>query len=176
MELYNDWLVSKMTRAEVAELSEDEKKERRRLQQKKIYQENKKEIAEYNKEHKETAKARSKKWREHNPEQAKKYYQENKEKIAEYDRLWFQSPSGKKSNTLSSWKSGGLQESKENLDRIYELSLNQELCNACDIKLTRDGNRNATDVTMDHDHDTGRFRHIICKSCNNNDNWKQYFC
>jgi uncharacterized protein YjiS (DUF1127 family) len=32
MEIYNDWLVSKMTRAELKELSDEERKERRRLQ------------------------------------------------------------------------------------------------------------------------------------------------
>ena len=65
---------------------------------------------------------------------------------------------------------------EEEFKRIYNLYLIQEVCNACDIKLTRNGDRSSTDATMDHDHDTHRFRHIICRSCNANDRWMKYFC
>jgi hypothetical protein len=82
----------------------------------------------------------------------------------------------KKFKYISSWKHSGLHETQEELDRIYELYLNQELCNACDCVLTRNGDRCSTQASMDHDHDTNRFRHIICRSCNTMDNWKKYFC
>ena len=154
MEIYNDWLSSKMTRSELNELSEEDRKERKRLKKLKA----------------------CRKYREENPEklaeQSKKYYEEHKDKIKEYQ----QTPHGKKIHTLSHWKSRGLHETQEELDRIYELYLNQELCNACDCVLTRNGDRCSTDVCMDHDHDTNRFRHIICRSCNTMDNWKKYFC
>ena len=150
MEIYNDWLSSKMTRSELNELTVEDMKERRRLQK-----------VKYNK-----------KFREKNPENDKKYYEEHKEEIKEYR----QTPNGKKSTILSQWKLRGLHETTQELDRIYDLFLNQELCNACDVKLTRNGDRCSTDVTMDHDHDTNRFRHIICRSCNCQDNWKKYFC
>tara|TARA_R110002153_G_C13159633_1_gene482917 strand:- start:425 stop:808 length:384 start_codon:yes stop_codon:yes gene_type:complete len=101
----------------------------------------------------------------------KKYREENKEKIKEYDHT----PSCKKSRALSNWKRRGLQESPENLDRIYNMWLTQELCNACDCILTRDG-RTGTRAEMDHNHSTHRFRHIICHACNTHDSWMQYFC
>ena len=139
-ELYDDWLVSKMTRAELNELSSDEKKERLRLQQ-------------------------------------KQYRKGNQEKEKERHRKYGQTPVGKKVNTISHWVNNlGLQESPEDLDRIYELRETQELCNACDVKLTRNGDRCSTDASMDHDHETHRFRHIICHKCNSHDNWKKYFC
>ena len=150
-ELYEDWLVSKMTRAEVKELSPDEKKHRRSLQRKNDYQRNRKELIEYQ----------------------TKYYLEHREERIEY----FQTAAGKKANRISNWVNKmGLQESTEDLDRIYELRETQELCNACDCVLTRNGDRSDTDATMDHDHDTNRFRHIICRNCNIQDRWKQYFC
>ena len=165
-ELYEYWLVSKMTRAELNELSDDERKERKRLQQKisdkKYYQKNMEKYKEYREEHKEEK-----------AEYNIKHYQEN----PEYYRQYRETPSCKKSMTISSWVNNlGLQESPEDLDRIYELRETQELCNACDCVLTRTGKLISTDATMDHDHDTHRFRHIICRTCNTMDNWKQYFC
>ena len=188
-ELYEDWLVSKMTRAEYNELSDDEKKERKRLQKRqhdinyttKYPEKVKEQKANQYKKNSEAIKARSKKWHEDNPEKVKeserKYREKNPEKVKEYNRQYKQSPTGKKKNTISQWVNDfGLQESDEDLDRIYDLWLNQELCNACDCVLTRSGKLISTDATMDHDHDTHRFRHIICRSCNTQDNWKKYFC
>ena len=187
-ELYEDWVVRPLTRAEMKELSPEEKKERRRLQMrnnsKKNYQENREEIIEkkkeYYEEHKEEKAEYSRNYREEHTEELaeynRKYYEENVEKEKERHRQYKQTPTGKKVNTISNWKSRGLQESKEDLDRIYDLWLHQELCNACDVKLTRNGDRCSTDATMDHDHITHRFRHVICRSCNTHDKWKEYFC
>ena len=86
-----------------------------------------------------------------------------------------QTPTGKKSRTKSSWKHSGMLFTDEEFKRIYNLYLTQELCNACDCVLTRGGACN-TRANMDHCHETGLFRHIICSSCNANDNWKKYFC
>jgi flagellar biosynthesis GTPase FlhF len=197
-----DWLVSKMTRAEVRELSDVDKKERKRLKKnisgRKYREENPEYGRKYREENKEKFREKNRKYREENPEYYKKYYEENtehmkethrkyKEENPEYDRKYYQenteyfrqyrqSPTGKKSNTISCWvNKSGLQESDEDLDRIYELYLYQELCNACDCVLTRNGVC-STQAVLDHDHDTHRFRHIICRACNNNDYWKKYFC
>ena len=164
-ELYDDWLSGPMTRAEALELSPDDKEERKRLRRKifdkQSYERNKIDIKKkklvYYHEIKE-------KFRENRNKYARVYYQENKDEA-------------KKIKTLHSWTYAlDLQESSEDLDRIYELRETQELCNACDVKLTRNGDRCNTDATMDHDHNTHRFRHIICRSCNTMDTWKKYFC
>ena len=162
-------LSRKMSRTEVKELSDEDKKERIRLRAKeyniKYYQENKDKFSEY-----------SRKYRENNIEtlleKSKKYYQNNKEYFKEYN----QTPIGKKVHTLAYWKHSGLEETKEELNIIYELYLTQECCYSCDIKLTRGGDRCSTQACMDHDHITHRFRQICCRSCNNKDSWMKYWC
>ena len=166
-------LSRKMSRTEYNELSDVDKKERKRLLR----------IINYNKhcnKNKEKEKERTRKYRQENKEkiqeQKKTYYQNNKEKIQKQKYEYNQTPNGKKVNTLSTWKKNGLQETKEELDIIYDMWLHQELCYSCDIKLSRNGDCCSTQACMDHDHDTHRFRHIICCSCNSADRWMKYFC
>jgi len=154
-EIYDDYLARKMSRAEALLLTPEEKRER--------------------------LKAKKRIERIRNKETYKKYYQEydqtpeRKKKLAESKKKYNQTPAGKKARTISSWVCSGIKETKEDLDRIYNLWLTQELCNACDCILTRDG-RASTQASMDHCHISHRFRHIICSACNTYDNWKKYFC
>ena len=183
-------LTRKMTRAEVRDLSDLDKKERKRLQNikaNKKYRENhpekSKEYIDNNKDklkeknrkqyeqNREKYKERSRQYRKQNPEKSKEYYKNNKEELSKY----YQTPIGKKVNTLSKWKTRDLKETEEELDIIYELYLTQELCYSCDVKLTRDGVC-STQACMDHDHNTHKFRQICCRSCNNKDRWMQYWC
>ena len=188
MEIYNDWLVSKMTRAELNELSDDERKERLRLQNinksRKYKEKNPEKIKEHSRKYRENnpekVKEHSRKYRENNPEKVKektaKYREEHREKYSEYNRQYKQTPAGKKSNKLADWKHSGLQESPEELDIIYDLYLHQELCYSCDCILTRNGDNSQDQACMDHDHTTHKFRQICCRACNSHDNWMQYWC
>ena len=157
-------------------LSELEEK----LKQKEYREKNKEKRKEYLKNNKEKIKKQRAEYRKNTKEQRaeykKKYNQNNKEHIAEYNKEYNQTENGKKSHTIGKWKSRGLIASNEELNRIYNLYLTQVDCNACDIKLTRNGANSATDATMDHDHITNKFRHIICRSCNCQDKWLDYFC
>jgi hypothetical protein len=102
----------------------------------------------------------------------KDYREKNIEGIKEYR----QSPQGKKSRIISNWKYRGLKETKEKIEELYEIYTTIKFCQACDIELTRTGNHSATDICLDHCHQTGRFRLMLCRSCNTQDRWKEYFC
>ena len=186
MELYG-----KMSKIDAKQLTPEQKKLRIRYLQRQYNKNHKEQIKEYKKKYRETHKEEIKEYYKNNKEEIKEYYKNNKEQKKEYTKKYYEnnkeyireqkkeyykSPNGKKSNTLSNWKTIGLQETKEELDIIYDMWLTQELCNACDILLTRTGNNCSTDACMDHCHTTNRFRHIICISCNIQDNWKKHFC
>ena len=180
-------LSRKMTRAEFNALSDEEKKERKRLNQiirsRKYRERNPEKVKEQKKTHyqnnKEEENERSRKYKENNKEKQKeysrKYREEHREERNESNRQYKQTPAGKKSNKLADWKHSGLDETDEELDRIYELYLHQEFCYSCDVKLTRDGVC-STQACMDHDHTTHRFRQICCRACNNHDSWMKYWC
>tara|TARA_R110000796_G_scaffold99514_2_gene207640 strand:+ start:237 stop:854 length:618 start_codon:yes stop_codon:yes gene_type:complete len=187
-ELYDDWVVRPLTRAEFKLLSDEEIEERKlaqhRIHSRKYREENREKEKEYGRkyreENREKEKERHRTYKEENPEKEKersrKYYQENTEKVNERNRLWLQTPAGQKSNTLSSWKNTyGLQEPPEEMERIYILRETQQFCSSCDVKLTRTGKCISTDASMDHCHITNRFRQICCRSCNNGDRWRIYW-
>ena len=87
--------------------------------------------------------------------------EERREKRKEYD----QSPKGKKSRKISSWKIRGLLcDSYEEYEQIYERWFNSKKCEKCDKKYEEDNWK-----CMDHEHSTGLFRNILCNCCNVND-------
>ncbi len=83
---------------------------------------------------------------------------DRKEYMKEYMK---KSPHGKKTNTISKWKTRGLKETKEFIEQIYQQYLLSEECELC-------GNsyKNSIDKQMEHNHLTGKFRNICCKKCN----------
>ena len=137
--------------------SEIEKKERARECMRKYNLANKEKIAEkqkqYRIENKETI-----------AEKNKQYYEANKEQRKRYQKT----PQWKKSNTISSWKGNGLILPLPWYSILYNYYINTHHCEVCNNKF-----KSNRDRQMDHCHETGKFRWILCHSCNVHDYWKK---
>ena len=151
-------------------------KEKEKEYNKQYYQKNKEKEKEYQKkyyqENKEKNKDKMKIYRQENKdkikEQQKIYRQENKDKIKEkmkiYRQEYNQTDKGIKSKRISNWKTSGVV--CDDYDKLYEMFINTTNCENCDILLTTDKVRTNTTKCLDHNHQTGLFRYILCNRCN----------
>ena len=94
----------------------------------------------------------------------KKYREDHKEELKAQQKIYQQSPAGKKSNRIRNWKCSGI--ICDDFDTLYERYLNTELCELCDVELTEDKRNTKTTRCLDHCHETREVRNIVCNSCN----------
>tara|TARA_R110000744_G_scaffold66287_1_gene135426 strand:+ start:284 stop:673 length:390 start_codon:yes stop_codon:yes gene_type:complete len=86
----------------------------------------------------------------------------NKEKRAQYNAEFIKTSIGIKCRMISSWKSQGLKlQEDQTYDMIYERYLNSEKCECCLKPYLEFKGKH-----MDHCHTTGKFRNVLCRSCN----------
>ena len=98
----------------------------------------------------------------------REYYKTNKEKIKkrtnEYSKEYCQTPNGIKSSRIQNWKVNGVKH--DDFSKLYNYYLSINNCQECNIELTYDKVRTSTTKCLDHEHDTGLFRNVLCHSCN----------
>tara|TARA_R110000787_G_scaffold1144_2_gene4096 strand:+ start:165 stop:650 length:486 start_codon:yes stop_codon:yes gene_type:complete len=146
-------------------LTEEEKKERRRIRDRKRYVKSSR-IKLTEEEVKERRKINTKKWKKENKEKVKaegrKYYQKNKERLAAYQKSIPERT--RKSKGIWLWKIRGL--ICDDYNELYEKYINTTNCELCDVELTTDRHNTKTTRCLDHDHYTGLFRNVVCHTCN----------
>jgi len=148
--------------------------EERKAQQKAYYEANKKKIKLYYEANKKKILEKSKTNYELTKDkikaQRKAYYQENKDKILAYNKAqnkaYRQTEAGIKTCRMSKWRSRGV---NNVTDELYDYFMNCDVCEVCGSEFTE-----KNDKCLDHNHDTGVFRYVLCRGCNCNDNWKKF--
>ena len=97
----------------------------------------------------------------------KEYREKNKEKILEkikeIRKEYNKTEQGKKSYRISNWKSYGV--ISDDFNSLYKYYLDCDKCEECFINLTT-GKISATSKCLDHSHETGEFRNVVCFNCN----------
>ena len=72
-----------------------------------------------------------------------------------------------KYHTIYHWKRRGL--IYDNYDELYEVYINTMQCEHCQTEFTKNNRR-----CLDHDHESGLFRKIVCHRCNVWDSYINY--
>ena len=82
----------------------------------------------------------------------------------EYMKQYKKTPQFIKTKRIGNWKTQGL---IGDYEAIYDRYVNTTNCDLCNVELC-EGLKGRNRKCMDHDHDTGEFRNIVCHICNNN--------
>lgn len=121
----------------------------------------------YYERNKETLKQKAKERYERDKEQIllkkKEHYKNNREAKKKWQREYYSCPEKNKNNRIGMWKRRGVV--SDDFDALYEKYINTYECELCKCELSR-GKGLVGRRHLDHDHETGLFRNILCGKCN----------
>jgi diketogulonate reductase-like aldo/keto reductase len=139
------------------------KRLRAKLSKRRYRNKNKDKIKKYRNDNLEKQKKDYKNWYEKNRDKRLDYNVEwrknNKEKVKITSKVWRENNHDRLKK--AEWLRKGLV--KDNIDKVYNKYKNTTNCDLCNIFLEGNG---STMKCMDHSHNTGLFRNILCNSCN----------
>ena len=90
-------------------------------------------------------------------EYMREYRLKKKEKLNEKNKAYLKTPEGIKSRKKTDWKKSGL---IGDLDAVYDIYLATTECMRCSVPIS------GMNKHMDHCHNTGEYRAVLCRSCN----------
>ena len=151
----------------------EERLKSKRESDKKYRENNKEQIAESDKKYRENNKEHRQKYlkeyyqnnKEHIAEKYREYYENNKEHLKKTSKEYSQTPAGKKAWTMDNWRRKGVKNVNEEMYNDYIATTH---CECCSKEFS-----SSRDRCLDHSHETGAYRWVICCRCNSHDNWKK---
>ena len=95
---------------------------------------------------------------------AKEYRTKTADTRSKYKKVYNSTPTGKRVKLLGIWKKRGVKGDLATFyDERYLLATNCEVCDTI-FKSTKDRH-------LDHNHETGEIRYVLCQKCNTHDSW-----
>tara|TARA_R110001583_G_scaffold1015_7_gene8800 strand:- start:52 stop:411 length:360 start_codon:yes stop_codon:yes gene_type:complete len=96
--------------------------------------------------------------------QKKIYGKINSEIRNEKAKIYRQTPQGQMNERVTKWKKRGVLDSfNDNYKTLHKIYISTKFCENCNYELNINGR---TRKCLDHCHQTGCFRNILCNSCN----------
>jgi hypothetical protein len=125
---------------------------------------------------KERKNAKQREYRENNLEHIlatnKEYRENNKEQISAKNKIYREAHREQKSHIVTRWrKRCVIPPDGYTLCELYEeIYLPCNNCMVCNKDISMGVNKKC----MDHCHDTGHYRQVLCAACNNHDSWEKH--
>ena len=91
------------------------------------------------------------------------WHSQNREKHNENMKKYYKTENGRKKYRIQAWKKSGVKH--DNFETLHTIFMDTKYCEKCHVELIAGGGFGAH-KHLDHCHETGNFRNILCGGCN----------